>query len=166
MYYFILIFFFFFLWVAWKIAKSPIGMSLLSIKDNELAAGTLGIDISKQKLLAFTFCCVFTSVAGVLYAATLGFLIPYDFNYDMSVRFVMMLVIGGITTVGGSILGAIIITVLPEALRFLQNFYWILFGIVTILMVVLHPKGLVAIPFTIGNMIKERQNRKTKEGSK
>jgi branched-chain amino acid transport system permease protein len=158
MYYAILIFFFIFLWIAWKVTKSPLGMAFLSIKDNELAAGTLGIDVSKQKLKAFTFCCIYTSIAGSLYAATLGFLIPYDFNYDMSVRYVMMLVIGGIGTVEGSILGAILITVLPEALRFLQNIYWILFGAVTVIMVVLHPKGLVAIPETINNYLRDRKN--------
>lgn len=164
-YYVLVVFFLLFLWVAWKASKSPWGMTLIAVKDNEVAAGTLGINYASQKIKAFIFCCIFTSVAGSLYTATIGYITPYDFSYDMSVRFVMMLIIGGIGTISGPILGAFLITILPEALRFMQNYYWILFGGITVVMVVVRPQGLISIPFAVREYWKKIKARKDTNSS-
>lgn len=144
-YYVILFFFLLFIWMASKICNSQMGMAFRSVRDNEVAASTLGINVMTQKLKAFALCCVFASIAGMLYAASTGYIAPTDFSYDMSVRYVMMLIIGGIGTVPGAVFGGIAVTVIPELLRFAQNYYWLCFGIVTVLIVVLKPYGLYSI---------------------
>lgn len=143
--YVILAFFVIAVWFASRVQHSPLGMTFLSLKDNETASSTLGINIMAQKLKAFILCCVFASIGGMLYAASTGYIAPTDFSYDMSVRYVMMLIIGGIGTVPGAIIGGITVTVVPELLRFASNYYWLCFGAVTVVMVVLKPYGLYSI---------------------
>lgn len=154
--YVVLVVFFIAVWFAGRIHKSPMGMTFLSLKDNETAAGTLGINVMSQKLKAFVLCCIFASVAGMLYAASTGYIAPTDFSYDRSVRFVMMLIIGGIGTVPGAIIGGITITIVPELLRFMDNYYWLCFGAVTVIMVVLKPYGLYSIFTDIRNRIQKK----------
>lgn len=149
--------FFLAVWFASKIQKSPIGMTFLSLKDNETASGTLGINVMSQKLKAFVMCCVFAAIAGMLYSASTGYIAPTDFSYDMSVRYVMMLIIGGIGTVPGAIIGGITVTIVPEVLRFANNYYWLCFGIVTVLMVVLKPYGLYSIWKDMERKLKKRK---------
>lgn len=159
-YYVVLIVFVIFVWAAQRICKSQMGMAFKSVRDNEVAASTLGINIMAQKLKAFMLCCVYASVAGMLYAASTGYIAPTDFSYDMSVRYVMMLIIGGIGTVPGSIIGGIAVTVIPELLRFAQDYYWCCFGIVTVLMVVLRPYGLYSILADGWRKVKRKRDAK------
>ncbi|MCI8506134.1 MAG: branched-chain amino acid ABC transporter permease [Lachnospiraceae bacterium] len=155
--YVILAAFFLAVWFASKIHESPIGMTLLSLKDNETASSTLGIHVMSQKLKAFVMCCVFAAIAGMLYSASTGYIAPTDFSYDMSVRYVMMLIIGGIGTVPGAIIGGITVTIIPEILRFADNYYWLCFGAVTVLMVVLKPYGLYSVFKDVEGRLKKRK---------
>jgi branched-chain amino acid transport system permease protein len=84
-------------------------------------------------------------VAGALYAHLMGYINPADFNFDLSVKYLMMLMLGGIGSVPGSILGGIVITMLPEYLRFLKEYYWLIFSSVILILVITLPHGLVSV---------------------
>lgn len=155
--YAILVFFFLAVAFAWRVNQSPMGMAFLSLKDNETAASTLGISIMSQKLKAFVLCCVFASIGGMLYGASTGYIAPTDFSYDMSVRYVMMLIIGGIGTVPGAIIGGLAVTIIPEVLRFANDYYWFCFGAVTVLIVVLKPYGIYSVVMDIAKKIRSRR---------
>lgn len=155
--YVILAFFFLAVAFAVRVHRSPMGMAFLSLKDNETAASTLGINIMSQKLKAFVMCCVFASIGGMLYGASTGYIAPTDFSYDMSVRYVMMLIIGGIGTVPGAIIGGVAVTVIPEILRFANNYYWLCFGAVTVIIVVLKPYGIYSIIMDLVKKVKQKR---------
>lgn len=159
--YVILVFFFLAVGFAARVHKSPMGMAFLSLKDNETASGTLGINIMSQKLKAFILCCVFAAIGGMLYGASTGYIAPTDFSYDMSVRYVMMLIIGGIGTVPGAIIGGVAVTIIPEILRFANNYYWLCFGIVTVVIVVVKPYGIYSI---IMDIRRKAEHKRTERG--
>jgi branched-chain amino acid transport system permease protein len=128
--------------IAVRIVNSKWGRAFKAVRDNEDALRTSGINIARIKIIAFVLSAIYGSVAGALYAHMMGFITAADFNFDFSVRLMMMLMLGGIGTVRGSILGGIVITLLPEYLRFLQDYYWLIFGVIILVMVVRFPHGL------------------------
>ena len=131
--------------VALRIIKSKWGRAFKAIRDNELAVQSCGINVAEIKIKSFIVSTVYACVAGALYAHLMGYINPSDFTLDLSVKYFMMLVMGGIGTVTGSILGGIVITTLPEYLRFLKDYYWLIFSIIVLICIVLLPNGLVSV---------------------
>ncbi|MCE1195677.1 branched-chain amino acid ABC transporter permease [bacterium] len=128
--------------VANRIVYSKWGRAYKAIRDNAEAAEASGIDISKLKIQAFTLAAIYAAFGGALYAGYNRYLNPSGFTLEYSQNYIAMLMIGGIGTVPGCILGAIIVTALPELLRSFANYYWILFCTVCIVMAILLPEGL------------------------
>ncbi len=128
--------------VAYKIVNSKWGRAYKAIRDNVEAAEASGIDIAKLKIQAFTLSSVYSAIAGALYAGYNIYINPTSFTIATSQNYVAMLMMGGIGSVPGNILGATIVTTLPEFLRKYQEYYWILFCTICLVMAILVPDGL------------------------
>lgn len=129
--------------VAWRIVYSKWGRVFKSLRDNVEAVEMSGVDIANIKIKAFTICSIYGTIAGALYAHFMGYINPSTFTIDMSTNFVIMLLVGGLGSVIGNVFGAIIVTVLPEMLRFLGDYYLITFSIIVFVAAIFLPNGWV-----------------------
>lgn len=127
-----------------NLVYSGIGRMLLSVNMSEIASKTLGIQTFNLKLKVFVLSAFLASLSGALYAHYIGFLSPVTFNLNISIEVVTMVIIGGLANFFGSIFGAIILTVLPEWLRFLKDYDILVFGAVLILCMIYLPEGIFA----------------------
>ncbi|MHB1651288.1 MAG: branched-chain amino acid ABC transporter permease [Desulfitobacteriaceae bacterium] len=101
-------------YVIWRVVNSAYGRSMLAMREDDLAAEAMGVHIVQSKLLAFAMGAFFAAVGGALHAHLLTMVTPHDFSYTMMFGLVVMLVIGGVGSISGSILGAVIMTLIPE----------------------------------------------------
>ena len=131
--------------IAFRITNSKYGRLFKAIRDNYEAVPACGVNIATPKIMAFTLAAVYGCIAGSLYALHMGFISPSVYTFDYSTTFVVMMILGGIGSVPGCVLGAIICTILPEKLRFLGNWYWIVFSIIILLMILFRPYGLISL---------------------
>jgi branched-chain amino acid transport system permease protein len=140
-----------------RLQNSRIGRAWVAIRDDELAASAMGINTSNVKLLAFAMGATFGGVAGGLFASFQGFISPESFQLIDSIMVLCMVVLGGMGNVAGVALGAVLLTALPEALRYIgplqQRWFggvivdpadlrMLLFGLALVLMMLLRPEGL------------------------
>lgn len=130
--------------VAFSLVNSKWGRAFKAIRDNADAAEASGIDVSKLKIQAFTLASVYAVIGGCMYAGYNTYLNPSAFTVQMSQNYVAMLMIGGLGSVPGNIIGATLVTVLPEMLRKFDDYYWIVFSTVCLVMAILVPEGLWA----------------------
>lgn len=131
--------------IAWRLAKSKWGRAFKGIKDNPEAMESAGVNIANLKIMAFTLCAIYGCIGGAMYSHFIRYINPATYTMDFSVNYVIMLVIGGLGSVPGSMLGALLVTITPELLRFLQNYYWLIYSIITLLIVVFMPKGIISL---------------------
>ena len=124
------------LFIVLNLINSRTGRAIMSIRDNTIAAESIGINITKYKLMAFSISAALAGVAGVLYAHNLSSLMaqPKNFGYNMSITILVFVVLGGIGNIRGSIISAIILTLLPELLRGLNDYRMLIYSIVLIVM--------------------------------
>ena len=123
------------LFVVLNLINSRAGRAIMSIRDNRIAAESIGINITKYKLLAFSISAALAGVAGVLYAHNLTTLtaLPKNFGYNMSIMILVYVVLGGIGSIRGSVISTVILYLLPELLRGLNNYRMLIYAIVLIL---------------------------------
>jgi len=126
-----------------RLERSGFGRAWVAIKEDEVAASSTGIHAAAMKVLAFSIGSAFAGVAGWLFAGKQGFVSPESFNFVTSIMLVSMLVLGGLGSIPGSLLGAAALTVVPELLRPLQEYRMFLFGAVLIVMMLFRPQGLL-----------------------
>ncbi|WP_019121836.1 branched-chain amino acid ABC transporter permease [Brevibacillus massiliensis] len=127
--------------VIYRVVHSGMGLSLLTVREDEVVAESIGIRPTKYKLIAFTMGALFAGVAGAFYATYISFISPDSFLYTDSVMILAMVVLGGMASVTGSILGAIVLVVTPELLRFASDYRMMLVGLAIVLMMVFKPQG-------------------------
>lgn len=133
--------------VIYRLVRSTHGRSFLSVREDEIAAEAMGINTTKTKVRAFILSSFFAGVAGSLFAHFTNYLNPASFTMQRSIDSVIMVVLGGMGSLSGSLLAAIFITVLPEALRPLQDLTgvdlrMVIYALSLILMMILRPKGI------------------------
>lgn len=128
-----------------NLINSRIGRALRAMHDSEIACKAMGVDIALLKIKVFILSAIYASIAGSLYAHYVTFLSPSTFTLFHSVLIVMMAVIGGINNLWGGVIGAIIITVLPELLRQFEEFDVLVYGLILTLTLMFFRKGLVPI---------------------
>lgn len=132
-----------------NIMKTKLGRSWMAMRDSESAAVAYGINLSYSKTVAFAISAFYTGLAGGLYGHLIGFMTPYDsaFSIMQSLYFLAMIVIGGMGSIPGSILGAVLITLLPEYTSRLplNNLSQVLTGVILILVVMFFPNGLISL---------------------
>lgn len=113
--------------------SSKHGRSIMALRDNRIAAESCGININYFKALAFVVSAFFAGVAGVLYGHNLSILTAGNFDYNKSIEILVMVVLGGMGSIRGSLVSATLITVLPEALRFLSDYRMLIYAVVLII---------------------------------
>ncbi len=130
------------IWLAFNLLHSRVGRALRALHTSERAAEAMGVDIARYKLLVFVLSAAFSGVAGVLYAHYLTFIAPSSFGFMFSVELIVMVVLGGMVSVPGAIVGAFFVTVLPEFLRAFENVEILLFGAILVLCMMFLPDGM------------------------
>ena len=134
--------------------KSRHGRAVLAIRDNEIAAESCGIQTTYYKVMAFSFSAAFAGLAGGLYAGYLGVLDPSGFDFMKSIEILVMVVLGGMGSMLGSILSATVLTILPEALRSFSDYRMVLYSVVLIFMMIFRPGGLLgSYDFSLSRLI-------------
>ncbi len=131
--------------VAARIRQSSLGRAMIATRDSEIAAEQSGVDTTRTKLLAFMIGAVYAGLAGCLYASSIRFISPDSFSGTQAILLMTMLIVGGMGSITGCMIGAVVLTTLPEALRFLGQWYLVLYGLGVIAVIVLAPGGLASI---------------------
>jgi len=129
--------------VALSMDRSPIGYIARATRDDALAAAAMGVSIRGIRTLTFMVSGAIIGIAGALQAHYILVMNPHDLSFFISLSVVIFLLFGGVQSVWGAILGAALLTVLPEALRFTNEFRHILFGALIVAIVMLRPNGLI-----------------------
>ena len=130
-------------WLALNLIESPQGRALRALHGSEVAARTLGIDAARFKLQVFTLSAAAAGLAGALTAHYSGFITPAKASFLHSVELVIMVVFGGMASVFGAVVGAAVLTVLPQVLTVLKDYEMMVFGAVLVGTMALFPHGLV-----------------------
>lgn len=134
------------LFVSFNLVNSRTGRAIMAIRDNRIAAESVGINITKYKLMAFTISAAIAGAGGVLYAHNLSTLtaLPANFGYNMSIMILVFVVLGGMGSFRGSIIAAVVLTMLPEVLRGLADYRMLIYAIVLIIMMLFNwaPKAI------------------------
>ena len=122
------------LFIVLNFINSRSGRAVMAIRDNRIAAESVGINITKYKLMAFSISAALAGVAGVLYAHNLTTLtaLPKNFGYNQSIMILIYVVLGGIGNIRGSVIGAVVLTLLPELMRELQDYRMLVYAVVLI----------------------------------
>lgn len=126
------------LFIVQNLIRSRSGRAIMAIRDNRIAAESIGLNITKYKLMAFSISAALAGVAGVLYAHNLASLAAEKFDYNMSILILVYVVLGGIGNISGSIIAAVVLTMLPELLRGLNDYRMLIYAIVLIVMMILN----------------------------
>lgn len=145
-YYLILIFVILTTFAIKRINNSKIGRAWVAIREDEVAAEAMGIDTVRMKLLSFSFGAIWAGLGGVLFAAKMRFVSPESFTFFESVIILCMVILGGMGSIAGVILGAMILVLLPEALRGFEHYRMLALGAGLILMMVFKPEGILGGP--------------------
>jgi branched-chain amino acid transport system permease protein len=125
-----------------RLNTSGFGMALRTIKEDDVAAASIGIYPVKYKLNSFVIGCVIASVVGSFYAVYLGFISPSSFEFSESMSMMAMVVLGGMGSIPGVIIGSTVLTALPEMLRSLSDYRLVFYGALMVVMMVFRPGGI------------------------
>ncbi len=128
--------------LAFNVVDSRIGRAFTAIRDSEVAAAAVGIDVARYKTLAFGISSFYAGLAGALYAPIIGFLDPTEFTILTAIAQITFLVVGGLYSLWGAILGAVIMTMVPEMLRAAQEYRELAFGVILLLFLLFAPAGI------------------------
>ncbi len=142
---------------AKNLFRTEVGRAFIAIRDNDISAQVIGIDITRYKFHSFMVSSFYAGIAGALYAVTLSFIGPEHFTFLMTIEYLAMILVGGVGTIAGTVFGAIFMTMLPEGIRLLrdilsQDFPFLItrmadlqascYGLVIILFLIFEPTGL------------------------
>lgn len=129
-------------WACFNLERSHVGRAFRAVRDADLAAQMSGIDLAYFKTLAFVLSAAMAGLAGGLYGPLVGYITPESFNLLLSIKFLLMVVIGGLGFLPGALLGAALVTGLEAWLSSFRSWSQLLFGLVVILVMVVEPAGL------------------------
>ncbi len=131
------------IYIVSSIINSRSGRAIRAIKDDELASEVNGIDVFRYKLVIFAISSAIAGLAGAFYAHHMSFIDPKAFSFDQSILILSIIILGGMGSIPGSILGAIVLAAAPELLRGLAEYRQIIYGILIVFMVITRPNGLL-----------------------
>jgi branched-chain amino acid transport system permease protein len=144
-------------WIINNFVNSTLGKALNAVRDNELAADAMTVDTRRTKIVAFLFAAFWAGVAGGLFAHVLRYVNPSTFGIQKLAEVLAMVYFGGLNSVYGSIVGAVSLSLLGEALRPLEIFKWIIIPLLLILVMIYRPTGLIAFKaFNVRNILKPK----------
>src|SRR4029077_19927835 len=125
------------------LAKSTHGRALFAIRDDEVAAESLGVDTTRSKVTEFVLGAFFAGIAAGLFAHYLSYLNPNTFTFIKSIEVIAMVVLGRLGSVSGSVLAAILLTMLPEVLRPVKDYRMVIYSLMLIALMITRPQGLL-----------------------
>ena len=146
-----------------NIVNSRHGRAICSIRDNSIATESIGINVSRFKVMAFVISAFFAGIAGVLYAHNVGILKPTTFDYNKSIEILVIVVLGGMGSIRGSIIAAVILTALPELLRGADDFRMLLYAVVLIIIMLFNHSKIKEGLYnnnTIGKLFGKKTDKK------
>ena len=120
------------------------GRAFQAVRDDEIAAGAIGLNPLKVKVTSFALSAAFTGLGGIFFAAVVGFISPDSFTFHRSILFLLVVILGGLGTVAGALIGAIVLVILPELLHDFADYQLLVFGILLLLTLWLTPEGIVS----------------------
>ncbi len=149
------------IWVINNFVRSTIGKALNAVRDGEMAANAMTVNTRRTKMTAFLFAAFWAGVAGGLFAHVIRYINPDTFGIRKLAEVLAMVYFGGLNSVTGSIVGAVGLNLISEALRPLDEFKWILIPIMLILIMIFKPTGLIAFTeFDIEKLLKPKRQKK------
>jgi len=128
--------------ISLNIIHSRVGRALRSIHEGELAANIMGVNTAKYKIQIFVLSAIYASIAGSLYAHFITFLNPTPFGFHFSIVLLTMVAVGGMASIWGAMIGAALLTILPEYLRAFHDYDILIYGSVLLLIMIFLPQGL------------------------
>ena len=147
--------------------KSRHGRAILSIREDEIASESSGINLTFYKTLAFAYSAFFAGVAGGMYAHYIGILGAKNFDFNKSIDILVIVVLGGLGSFTGSAIGAIVLTILPEMLRGFNDYRMFIYALMLILMMMFRPSGLLGTKeFSLTNLVSKALPKNVKGGGK
>ncbi len=129
--------------VSWNIVNSRQGRNMVAVREEELAAQMAGINVMRTKMVALVVSAILAGIAGALMANFVGFIAPKTFNMVKSTELTITVIFGGLGSISGSVLGAILLTALPEIFRAFANWRLVFYGLAVIVIMVGRPQGLI-----------------------
>lgn len=141
-------------WLVLNLIDSPVGRALRSLHGSEVAASVMGVDVTRYKVLVFVVSAVLASFAGSLFAHYTGFITPQEAGFAHSIELVTMVVLGGMASVYGSLVGALILTALPQLLTVFHDYEMLTFGAILMGTMIFMRRGLVP---TLVSLARERR---------
>ena len=148
--------------IVYNIVNSAFGRALISIREDELAAEAMGVNTTRYKVSAFVISSALAGAGGVLLAHFDGYLNPKSFEFIKSFEILIMIILGGLGSIVGSVLGAILLTILPEALRGFAQYRMVIYSLLLIILMITRPQGLLG---TTDLFKKWRRRRRAKSES-
>jgi len=132
--------------VLWWLLRSPWGRAFAALRDNPIRAESLGINITAYTLLAFAIGAACAGIGGVYFATLVQFIEPAPFHVASSLTMLLAIIVGGSGRFFGPVLGTVVVVLLPEWLRFMQNWYLAVFGFAVVALMIWLPGGLLSLP--------------------
>ncbi|MBU5257101.1 branched-chain amino acid ABC transporter permease [Tissierella praeacuta] len=133
------------IFISYRLLNSRLGRGLVAVKDDEVAAEAMGINPTFLKILAFVLGAAIAGLAGGIFASFIHYVNPDNFTYMESVVMLTMVVLGGVGSVPGIIVGATVLTILPEALRGISTYRYAIYGILLVMMMIVRPQGMISM---------------------
>jgi branched-chain amino acid transport system permease protein len=129
--------------IIFNLMRSSHGRAMISVREDEIAAEAMGVNTTKYKITAFVIAAFFAGIAGGLYSHFLMFIDPKSFDFLKSMEIVTFVVFGGMGSLSGSVIGATILTALPEALRSFSDYRMVIYSVMLILLMLFRPQGIL-----------------------
>ncbi|MDR2758665.1 MAG: branched-chain amino acid ABC transporter permease [Spirochaetaceae bacterium] len=130
------------IYVIHSIMNSRLGRAVAAVRDDQVAAAAIGVPVFRYKLLIFSISSAFAGLAGAFYAHHISFIAPQNFSFDQSILYLSMIILGGMGSIPGSIIGALVLTIIPELMRSLMEYRLIIYGLVIVIMLIIRPSGI------------------------
>lgn len=154
--------------IIYNIIHSSQGRAMLSVRENEIAAQSMGINAFKYKMMAFIIGAFFAGLAGGLYSHYMSYIQPATFDFNQSINYLTYVVFGGMGSLSGSVIATVLLTFLPELLRGLGEFRMIIYPLALIILMLFRPQGLFGNKEISLNVFKKalpvKDNNKSKKG--
>jgi branched-chain amino acid transport system permease protein len=138
--------------IGYNIQRSRYGRAFDAVRQSPFAAQALGIPVARVKVIAFAVNAAFAGFAGGILASVVGFIDPPEFGILASIQHITFIVVGGLGSIAGSIVGAVVLTALPEALRGVQEYGELIYGVILLGTLLLLPRGLVGLVSKFENL--------------
>jgi branched-chain amino acid transport system permease protein len=128
---------------SWNVVNSRQGRNMVAVREEELAAQMAGINVLRSKMTALVVSAVLAGVAGALMANFIGFIAPKTFNMQKSTELTIIVIFGGLGSISGSVVGALLLTALPELFRAFSDWRLVFYGLAVVVIMVARPQGLM-----------------------